>query len=326
MNRTTGSDHHARPFAILALIALSLLAPKAFGAPTAAEKETARALMKSGREKRKSGDLRGALDDFTKARAIMNVTTTGLELGKAQRDLGLLVEARDTLLDVARSPETANEPKPLSKARDEAKQLAQDILPRIPAARIELRGAPVTAKVTVAVDGTTLVKESLGTPLKLNPGDHVVNAELGDRAQKVSFSLREGESKDVAVDVSSLVAIKKPPPPPRTSLNVLVPIGFATAGAGVIVGSVTGGLAIAKYNAVTPQCVDSKCPPATFADIDAGRRLGTTSTIAFVIAGVGAGVGVVGLLLPRKVNAPAPASALISPWIGAGSAGIRGLF
>jgi hypothetical protein len=45
-----------------------------------------------------------------------------------------------------------------------------------------------------------------------------------------------------------------------------------------------------------------------------------------VIAGVGAGVGVVGLLLPRKVSAPAPASASISPWISAGSAGIRGSF
>src|SRR5215468_3304078 len=108
MSPTMDSERRwARPVivtpAILAL-ALSILAPRALAAPTAAEKETARALMKSARDKRRASDLRGALVDFTKARAIMNVPTTGLEVGKTQMDLGLLVEARDTLLEVARSP------------------------------------------------------------------------------------------------------------------------------------------------------------------------------------------------------------------------------
>jgi hypothetical protein len=105
-----------------------------------------------------------------------------------------------------------------------------------------------------------------------------------------------------------------------------VPIGFGVAGAGVIVGGVTGILAIAKHDDVSSKCVDSKCPPETWDDLDAGNTLGTVSTIAFVIAGVGAGVGLYGLLAPRDADDPPKAGASISPWIGAGSAGVRGAF
>src|SRR5262245_55861753 len=139
-SRMMASERRTGRVGVALLLACSLLARPSLGAPTAAEKETARSLMKSARAKRKSGDLHGALKDFTAARAIMPVTTTGLEMGKTQLELGLLVEARDTLLEVARSPEERGEPKPITEARTAASELAKEILPRIPSARIELHG------------------------------------------------------------------------------------------------------------------------------------------------------------------------------------------
>ena len=74
------------------------------------------------------------------------------------------------------------------------------------------------------------------------------------------------------------------------------------AGAGAIVGSITGALAMSKYGAVAPQCRDNQCPPETHGDIDAGRTMGTVSTISFIVAGVGAAAGVVGLFFPLEAG------------------------
>ncbi|MBB1180651.1 hypothetical protein DSM05_16030, partial [Pseudomonas sp. FW305-3-2-15-E-TSA4] len=70
----TGS-RRARQLALVVLI--SSLTVSAFAAdPTAADRETARTLMASGRTKRDAGDLNGALKDFAAADSLMGVPTT----------------------------------------------------------------------------------------------------------------------------------------------------------------------------------------------------------------------------------------------------------
>jgi hypothetical protein len=53
--------------------------------------------------------------------------------------------------------------------------------------------------------------------------------------------------------------------------------------------------------------------------------MATVSTIAFVVAGVGAGVGFGALLFGGKAP-ETTARADLTPWIGLGTAGIRGTF
>src|SRR5262245_14039060 len=104
--------------------ALLALTRTAAADASATERETARTLLLSGREKRSAGDLHGALVDFEHANGIMHVPTTGLELGRTQAALGLLVEARATLLEAARHPAEDGEPRAFTRARKEAKELA----------------------------------------------------------------------------------------------------------------------------------------------------------------------------------------------------------
>jgi hypothetical protein len=52
--------------------------------------------------------------------------------------------------------------------------------------------------------------------------------------------------------------------------------------------------------------------------------MGNLSTAGFVLAGVGAGVAVVGLV--RSTRRPEPPSAGVTPWIGLGGAGVAGRF
>jgi hypothetical protein len=126
---TLGSSAWTR-VALLSL-GLSLVAATAHAEPTAAERETARSLLFAGREKRQNGEVKAALADFEKAHAIMRVPTTGLDLGKTQESLGMLVEARASFLDAARHPPQPSDPPAFKRARREAKQLAEEIAPRL---------------------------------------------------------------------------------------------------------------------------------------------------------------------------------------------------
>jgi len=84
-------------------------------------------------------------------------------------------------------------------------------------------------------------------------------------------------------------------------------------------------MALSKKSSVDEECVDNRCPPSTHDDIDSGRTLGNVSTIAFIVGGVGAAVGVYGLLSGSSEPAEAE-TARAEPWIGLGSAGVRGRF
>src|SRR5262249_23768598 len=158
--------------------------------PSPTEKESARALVRSGRAKRTAGDLPGALTDFRAAHAIMGIPPTGLELGKTLAQAGQLVEAHDALVEVTHMPPTPREPPTFEKARQEAKALADVLAPRMATVHVVLT-APAGAKPTVTVDDAKVAAESLGA-LKVNPGAHLVKATLGDEVQETRVELQEG--------------------------------------------------------------------------------------------------------------------------------------
>src|SRR5260221_5508152 len=95
---------------LCASLPVTMVTQAAPAGPSAAEKETARSLMKAGRASRDKGDHKAALESFKAADAIMKVPTTGLEVGREQVALGLLVEARDTFLKIVRIPVEPKEP------------------------------------------------------------------------------------------------------------------------------------------------------------------------------------------------------------------------
>lgn len=320
------------PLRRAALLGAALLCAVPAGAQTAAEKETARKLVKSGRAKLKAGEQAAAIEDLKAAHAIMNVPTTGLALGKAQAEARRWVEARDTLLAVTRLPVSGPEPYQFTKARKEAKQLANELEPRIPQLEIDLRGAPENATVIVSIDDVEVKRAALSAALSLNPGSHVIVARIDGREKRSEVQLSEGQKLSLVLDVTGIATAPKkaaaaPPPPESSPTNLLVPVGFGVAGAGVLVGSITGIMALSKKSSAEERCIDQRCPPSTHDDIDAGRTLGTVSTIAFVVGGVGAAVGVWGLMgSGASDEQERPPAARADVWLGVGSAGVRGRF
>jgi hypothetical protein len=141
-----------------------------------------------------------------------------------------------------------------------------------------------------------------------------------------------GETKAIALAFVPRAAPPPPPtviaPAPRSALPRVMEIGgIGLAGAGVLVGSIAGGLSLSSTSAAKRGCTDDRCPPSTWSDIDSAHTTATVATVGFAAAGVGAVVAVVGFFLDRDPPRAAPATgAGWTPWFGAGSAGVRGTF
>jgi hypothetical protein len=340
MGSSDGLRRLARRAAVVA--AVLTLSTAALAEPTAADKETARGLMATGRKDRAKGDLQGALKAFGAADAIMHVPTTGLEVARSQAALGLLVEARDTALQVSRTPAPPGEPAPFKAARDAATTLSEELAGRIPSLTVSLKNAPEGT--TLTVDGIRVPAEATSEPRKLNPGHHVVVAKAAAAEGKQEVDLAEQDAKTVTIELAakeSKAAANEPAPEPAAPTEepserspvakALVFGGFGMAGVGVVVGSITGVLSLTKTSSIkgSSACEGSVCNPSEDGDISSARTTATISTVAFVAAGVGAAAGVVGLLMHDGSGAASEKeqpSAWIQPTVGLGTLGIRGRF
>lgn len=350
---TSASDRLRAVCATLLACVLLATSASAWAEPSAKDREAARNLLISGREKKKNGDLNGAIGDFYRAHGIMHVPTTGLDLGKAQAEVGLLVEARTTLLETAKLPVKPNEAPAFARAREEAKRLAEQITARLATVTVNIKGLPPRAKVILSVDGADNSSAVRGQPFKINPGKRTIGASHGESTASKPVDIPEGGSQtieltlvprpgepaaagEVDLDAAPADPNAKPPPktdvsseealaeastsgdaakpkPTATSTNPLVFVGIATTGLGVAVGTVTGLMSMSIYSSVEPRCTRGLCPPETHSDIDNGVTLATASTVSFVVAGIGAGITVWGLLTPRKVPAKAATSFRVLP-------------
>ena len=108
------------------------------------------------------------------------------------------------------------------------------------------------------------------------------------------------------------------------------PIGFVALGvgaAGLLVGGITGGLALGKHGDITKSCPEGHCAPGQEAmfkpEIDSYNTMGTISTIGFIAGGALAATGVVLMLTaPKKMTT----QATVTPLIGLGFVGAMGSF
>jgi hypothetical protein len=324
--------------------------PAARADPTSADRETARNLMQQGREMTAKGDLKEALKRFKGADDLMHVPTTALEVARTLVALGQLVEARDFIAAIRQIAPKASEPQPFKDARVKADELDNSLNGRIPSLLITVKGAPEGELATVSVDGTPVPAGVVGLPRAVDPGHHIIAARLssktsqGEGSQEVD--VREGEQKPVEV---TLTVTATPPPvdtpaaPPETEVpppearshspTVLTWVGLGLAGAGAITGTVTGILSLSKKSTLQSECPNGVCGPSSDSDYNAANTTATISTIGFIVAGVGAGVAIVSLLVGHDQPAATPAippageaGLVVYPWIGVGAGGVSGRF
>ena len=179
-------------------------------------------------------------------------------------------------------------------------------------------------------DGVALGSASMGVPLPVNPGAHVLvvkSTAFEDTTENVTIA--EGEQKKIELKVGAKKAAVAAPPStgPGTGedsrgLGPLVFVGFGVAAVGIAVGSVTGIMTLGRGSDASKDCPGGKCATQTQADAaQSGKTLGTISTIAFAVGVVGAGVGVYGLLFAKPKS-----NASVAVTLGPMGGGVRGTF
>jgi hypothetical protein len=271
------------------------------------DREQARRLVKLGDERFAAGDFEGAHEAYQGAHLIMGVPTTGLQVARAEVALGRFVESRRTLQQVLAYPAEENEPEAFATARALAKKLDAEIEGRLPSVSVRIIGATAEQQVWVSVDGHRLAARGAAKRHRVNPGKHEVAAWTTGQPKRVrEIDLAEAEHKVVQLDVT-------PPPPPGMVVSPLVWVGFGLAGAGTIVGAVTGGVSLSKAAEVREVCFEGRiCPQSAAATRDESLALAHASTVSFAVAGLGSLLGIVGFLISGPGDPP-PVQVSIAP-------------
>ena len=195
------------------------------------------------------------------------------------------------------------------------------------------------ADVRVTLDGNPLVETLDGKPIPFDPGAHqlrfersgsppieqkiIVKAGEKYRAVKIRFE-PDGEA---GASPTTGSPTDQPPdssePAESSGISPLVYVGFAVAGVGAIVGGITGGISLSQASDLKDDCPENACAMDRGEDIDSMMTLGHVSTVSFIVAGVGAGVAVVSLILG---GSEASETGSIRPVLGPGFLGMGGSF
>jgi hypothetical protein len=313
--------------------------------PSSADRATARTLAQEGYVALNAKDYATAADRFQRALALVHAPTLLRDLARAQVGLGRLVDAHETYSLIIREGVAADAPAPWLKALEDAKAELATVTPRLPWITITVSG-PAHPKVTI--DGAPIPEASLGVKRAADPGRHEIRAlATGYYTAKKTVTLNEGESINVAFELEDAppdAAPKDEEETGKVSVATVVdppwrkPVtigAFALGGAGIVLGSVAGILAMTKNNQLATDCPNRECGPAHKGAYDSFHTFATVSTIGFVAGGVAAGAGVVLLLVkPQSLvqqpnsdqGAPKRSSFKWSPFVGPTSAGVEGTF
>jgi hypothetical protein len=295
----------------------------------------ARELLNRGLATRSKGDARGALGDLKAANALGHTPITGLELGRTYMDLGMLVEAREAFLSIARLPVRPEETARSRAARAEGDSLAEQLRARIPALLVKVTGVPLDS-VAVTIDGAIVPGEALAAPRLVDPGTHTVSARstTGGTAE-TTVDLKEGESSDVelkiaftggtpsataAAPASTTAAptdLPATPPPETATRRPRAPLGWSLVGGGAAVGvagAILLGLEVGQANDAVGRNDKS--------GYDGAKTLWAVGLAGTIVGAAGLVAGVVVLVVSRPSSESARGH---SPrlWMSAGPGSVR---
>jgi hypothetical protein len=314
--------------------------------PSSADRVSARSLAVEGHRALRAGDFTTAADRFARADGLVHAPTLLLGLARAQVGLGKLVAAQDSYARILREGSAPGAPQQFAAAVKDAGKESGALAPRLAWVTVTVSGA---ADPKVVLDGETLPSVAIGAPRAVDPGQHAVSATAAGAEQvEATMTLAEGEKRTVPLELKPVppapIVIPPAAPPPAPSLPAPAPLavvespaevpvakgstrrtaGFvllAAGGAGLVLGSVTGGLAIGAHASTVGNCPGGHCPATLASKVDSYNALALVSTIGFIAGGGAAGLGVVLI-----ATAPANGAARIGVIMGPGSLGAVGSF
>lgn len=259
---------------------------------------------------------------------------TQFRLAECYEKLGRIASAYDQYTSVADAAKAGNKQDREALARRRAAALEAKV------AKLTINIAPSVASlpgVEVTRDGVPLDKKLWGTPIPVDPGDHIVTVRAPSKKPFEDKVWAEVSSK-LVVTVGSLedtARVSEAPPPPKSHVPTIV---LASAGGlGLVLGATFVGLRAAavgsaeslndKISADGSNCVGggkgkNRADCASLASAASrGDAFGTASIVAFAVGGA-ALVGMTTYLLIPNAKAAPMAGVRFAPTFAAGETGV----
>ncbi|MEM1033407.1 MAG: hypothetical protein AAGN82_23940 [Myxococcota bacterium] len=279
------------------------------------EAALAESLFEEARERLAEGSLDAACAKFKASQELDPQLGTLLNLGQCYERQGKTASAWAVFAELSRLARRAGQARRAEYAAERVTALAPEL------AYLTLRHANRTPGTVVRIDGKPLSDGALGSALPLDPGPHRVEVTApGFRAQSRTVVIAAKTRR--VVDLPALIPVPEGPPlatnpsrPPLSSGVLLSPsaaappagdaspspwwtpaiVGYSVAGAAAIVGTATGGLALAAGGDL--DCPANVCPPEQSGTLSRANTLGDVANVAFAVAGAGAILGVVATIM-----------------------------
>ncbi|MBK9261951.1 MAG: hypothetical protein IPM54_19370 [Polyangiaceae bacterium] len=217
-----------------------------------------------------------------------------------------------------------------------AQEHANDLRPRLPRIKIVLPPGSAASGLKIERDGETVEEMYLGKEVPVDPGAHTIKASaVGKKTWETSESVAERAVIVVTIPVLEDLP-KSDQTPSLPSDKVIQPqapnwglrgtaIGLGVVGlAGVVIGSITGASAMAKWDPdiVKNQCIDTKTNKCDDDAIALSQEVGTlssTSTATLIGGGVSlAAAGVFWYLSRPAPQKPASTGVIVLPSVAPG--------
>ena len=287
----------------------------------AATRSAGRKLAQDGVALLQQGKAEQASEKLEKAYQLLPVPSVALWSGRALVARGNWVEASERYVEASRLTGFKGDQQVQLQAQQDAARELESLTPRIPTLVIAVVLGQAERPV-VTLDGKPVPTALLGEEQPVNPGTHQINVTLGTKQVSRQVTLAEAEKKheSITLDEPASQASSATPPPGATPerdegakhsgmQRTLGFVALAAGGAGLIVGGVSGGLALGKHSALQDggQCAGDQCLPGARTDVSSLDTLRAVSTIGFIAGGVLASTGVV-LLLTTKPESTARAA------------------
>jgi hypothetical protein len=347
-----------RLLAVASLAVATSLAPSVH-AQSDADRATARQLGQDGEAALDAKDFKTAEDNFRRADKLVHAPTLMLGLARSLSGLNRFVESQETYNRIVREGVAPGASAVFKDAVETARREVDGIAPHIGGVTIVVQasGGGDVPNEKVLLDGAPVNTASLGVRRAIDPGAHVLSV-TGDgfKPAEVRFQVTEGAAVDAPVtlekDPNAVIA---PPPVPPTGTDLhafpqpaLPPPGpeqpaasssprylpwtaIGIGGAGLVLGTVAGVIAMGKHSDLAKVCGGGVCGSDQQSSVDSYHSMATLSTVGFIVGGVGVAAGVILLLVQpsaTQVSPPATGASPLSvtPVIGLGSVGAVGTF
>jgi len=340
-------------FIVPLIVATSTLAPAAFAGDRALS--TARELAKQGLQAYDAGRYGEAAEKLAKAYEVVRVPTLAVNEARALVKLGKLVAASELYLEAKRIPSEKSWQSAQFDAQRDAEKERNDLLPRVPRLKVKFKGAS-PSEIALSIDGAAVPSALAEEEQVVDPGERHVEGTRGNEVVTQSVTVKEGdhamvtlqfvqsaarvavtpgvgsapqENQNAGQSIAAVSPLAAPQTLDKRPSSTQKTIGWVTlslGGAGLIAGSVTGIMAMAKRSSLLDSntcSADAKhCSAAQSSDVDAYNGLRTISTVGFIAGGVLAATGVTLLLTaPKRESQPR-----IGLWLSPSSASVYGGF